>query len=274
MLTIIISGAVMYAFATSLLARIIGGSPATMTRAILGGLVIGAVGTGWRLVRHFPVVQRNWAKIPSEVTLGLRAGGLALIAMLGLAALLTGTWAALGLESARAVSETLHAGVIGSVVAGVGGLLLLPNWFIWAGGWLAGPGFSIGTGSQFSPGAWYSGPLPALPIVAALPPQGWAGPYLLWVPALVLIVGGLAGWFIWRALGEAAAWKSRLTAAGATIGFSMLSMLALNLLARGALGSGRLAVVGANPWVVALVFGGELLVGIAMVFLGKKLGSQ
>lgn len=271
----LIGGALAYSFFTTLASRIIGEPPNMTSFATLGALVIGGLGFSLRLLPIFPWFQKFWGRLPQALPVGLRASGIALIGSLGFAGVLAGIWSLLGFESSRAVAQTLQPGLIGSVVVGIGQLFLLPNWLIWVSGWLVGPGFTMGTGSEFAPGNWQGGPLPALPIVSALPPESWSGAYLQWIPALVLLVGAIAGWYLWRAYERTASGlRNLLLAGGVTVAGAAGGMFLLQWLARGSLGSGRLAEVGANPGVVALIFGAEIAAGIAMVLIGKYLGSR
>src|SRR5699024_11255681 len=48
-------------------------------------------------------------------------------------------------------------------------LLVLRTVIVWAGAYLLGPGFAVGTGTEFSPGEIVAGPLPVVPVLGALP---------------------------------------------------------------------------------------------------------
>jgi hypothetical protein len=267
-------GAIAYALIAAFLARIIGANPAVTSRVTFGASLVGSAGFGWQNLRFLPRYQRFTDQLPVTVYLGLRASRVALLSTFALAAALAAFWALLGLDTTRAVAETLQPGLIGSVVVGVGQLFLLPNWLAWVSGWLVGPGFSLGTGSHYAPASWQGGPLPALPIVSALPPTSWSGPYWQWVPVTVLLIGVLTGLYIWRAFGQFATWRNWLPVAGSTVGACVLAMLVTQWLAGGALGSGRLASIGTTGWLVALIFGAEIGAGIGMVAVGKHFGSR
>ncbi|GAA4375650.1 DUF6350 family protein [Nocardioides caricicola] len=70
-------------------------------------------------------------------------------------------------------------------------LTLVPNAAVFAGSYLLGPGFLVGTGTLVSPSVVSVGPLPMFPLFAALPDNGptpgWA-PYLLALPLLLAAV--------------------------------------------------------------------------------------
>ena len=111
-----------------------------------------------------------------------RAGGVS--AALLFAALVTS--AAQVHEPVAAAGEV--AGAVGSTVLSVG---YLPNAVGAATSWLLGPGFSIGTASASVFGV-VAGPLPSVPLMAAMPvnpPAGWA-PLAFVLPVLIGVRGG------------------------------------------------------------------------------------
>jgi len=72
----------------------------------------------------------------------------------------------------------------GGITASLGLIALQAGWvptmLVWALAWLAGPGFTVGTGSLFSPDVVIADTVPAMPILGLLPdaPLGAAGVYL------------------------------------------------------------------------------------------------
>jgi Family of unknown function (DUF6350) len=159
--------------------------------------------------------------------------------------------------------ERLHGGALGGFVLTLGQLAVLPNLIVWAAAWLIGPGFAIGTGSTIGPFATQVGPLPALPILGALPRGDLAFGFLgLLVPVVVafLVAVVFRPDFV-RDLGDAprARW---LVAAG--LGTGLVTGVVIGLLtwwSAGAAGPGRLVTVGSNPIQVGLF--AALEVGIA-----------
>ncbi len=63
-------------------------------------------------------------------------------------------------------------------------LLVLPNATMFSAAYLLGPGFTVGTGTLVSPTLVVTGPLPAFPLLAALPDGGPVG---AWTPALIAL---------------------------------------------------------------------------------------
>ena len=121
--------------------------------------------------------------------------------------------------------------------------LLVPNAVVWSGAYLLGPGFSVGVGTLVTPTAVVLGPLPLLPLLAALPGDG-AVP--AWVPALLGVPPLVAAWAAHRVLRrhQVERWDVAVLVAG---GGGMLAALAMGLAARlsaGAVGPGRMRAVG------------------------------
>ncbi|MCL1801007.1 MAG: DUF6350 family protein [Promicromonosporaceae bacterium] len=250
------------------------GAPLTTLAAATGGaLVITFVATLLKVGRHLPVLAKLQHRAPLWLAPATRASVLALVATLTCATVLTATWAVLGRGAASAATETLSPSVIGMGALGLTSLAFLPNWVIWVASWLVGPGFMVGAGTSYAPGSWYPGPLPALPLASALPPSGWVGPLWQWVPALVLLAGAGAGWYLWRELGTESG-RQLLWGALCATGFASGGMALLQWAARGGIGEGRLTTLGASPLLVAALFGVIVAGGIAMVLVGCLLGSR
>lgn len=70
--------------------------------------------------------------------------------------------------------------------------LLLPNAVLFSGCYLLGPGFTVGTGTLVAPGGVVLGPLPAFPMLAALPDDGAAPGWASWLVLLPPVVALVA----------------------------------------------------------------------------------
>lgn len=144
---------------------------------------------------------------------------------------------------------------VSTVVLAAAELLVLPTVIVWAGAYLLGPGFAVGTGTVFSPEEIVAGPLPVVPVLGALPQ-----PDSVWGQTPVLGLCGiasgvLAGLWMLRRLRQ----RSALPAAGALAGGVVL----------GAAGFGLLAVLTAGaigPGVMSHVGAGWLPTGLAMLW--------
>ena len=105
----------------------------------------------------------------------------------------------------------LQPGFVGGVILLLGCVLLLPNGALWAVAYAAGPGFTVGAGTGISPFGATLGPVPAFPLLAALPGDGTPAPAVRAVLLLPVLAGVLAGWVVGRRL-PAATGPGRLPA--------------------------------------------------------------
>ncbi len=251
-------------------------------RAVLGllaGGVVGGAGAGLGILRATdgpgPVPAWLERSLPDVLRLGLRAGGAATVALLGVGAALMGVWALAGRTTSDDIVASLEPGWIGGVVLAVAQLALLPNLVLWAVAWLAGPGFAVGQETSFAAAGTTAGPLPALPILGALPGPDWSSPLAAWLPAVVVGCGALGGWYGWRSLDpDRVRWTDL---AWVTVGVVLAAGVATGLLqwwAGGAVGPGRLADVGADPILVGAVVAGEVGVGAALVLAGARVRAS
>lgn len=169
--------------------------------------------------------------------------------------------------------EGAQADILGGITLTLAQLAFIPNLVIWAASWLIGPGFSIGTGSAITPLGTELGPIPALPMLGALPPGELSFGFLgLLAPVLAgflagvmmrpVVVRGLSGM-------TSARW---LMLGGAAIGvFGGIAMGLLTWWSGGAAGPGRLVDVGPDPWLVGAFAALELGVAAAV---GMLVGSR
>jgi Family of unknown function (DUF6350) len=235
----------------------------SVPQAALYGLLLGfaAAGLGGaRALAPWGQLLRLLPERPRSLVIAV-GGTVATLTLAG--ALLAGTALAVHLHEAASLQRSLGAGSIGT------GLLLLlqigylPNAVIWAIAFALGPGFAFGTGTVVAPTGSALAQLPAVPLLAALPPgvhpalPGWLAPLVL---ALPYLAGGFGGWLLIRAaptfgIEAAPLWG---VASGALAG-ALLGMLAA--FSGGPLGNGRLAAVGPSGWQVAVM--GALELGIA-----------
>lgn len=245
--------------------------------AVVTGLV--AVGAATQDVRAavLPTTATSFALAATAVLLGGRArlvaaparvrglGRTVLAAsavLVGAGALLAATMLAVHLPRAADLAASTAPGVLGGVGLLLIGLALVPNAVLWSAGWLAGPGFAVGAGTAVGPFGHQLGPVPALPLLAALPGSGlpgWVGALALTVP---LLAGVLAGFLVQRELPDASAGRvtgQAALVAGAT--GALWTLLAWS--SGGSVGGGRLVEVGPGPWSVGLAVTG--LVGVGAV---------
>lgn len=225
---------------------------ADVVRTACSTLLLGLVFGGLGVIRGSGRSNELLGRLPEEARAALHGGlGGAAVLMAAGAALTT---VALVTHFATAVTlaEGLHAGLVGGAVIAIVGLALVPNAVLCAGAFLAGPGFAVGSGTVVAPGDVWTGPLPAFPLLAAVPRtdgSAWWGVAVLTVP---VAAGAVAGLLAVRrypvAAFRPAALRGGLAGLTAGLGFGLLTGLSA-----GAVGPGRMQDVGPYllPTVVA-----------------------
>ncbi|TCO65467.1 DUF6350 family protein [Actinocrispum wychmicini] len=180
------------------------------------------------------------------VVSGLRAGLLGLAALVGIGAALF----LLGLATSFATANALFTRGAPGAGNGLGMFLLsaayVPNAVVGGMAFAVGPGISIGH-LTVTPLHFTGGPLPAVPVLAALPESG-AG----WWPIVVLLplgVGALVGWVLRDACTDPIA---RLRAVGAAAVVAAVGCAVLGTGAGGRLANGPFNPLTMHPWSLAL----------------------
>jgi hypothetical protein len=152
--------------------------------------------------------------------------------------------------------ESVQVSVLGAIVLTLGQLAVLPNVIVFGAAWFTGVGFSIGTGSLISPLGSQVGPLPAVPLLGALP----VGRLDFGMIAIVVVL--LAAFIATIAIRKSAdeirfefatAWSAAISLGLSIAIVTSLQLGALAVLASGGAGPGRLSEIGINPWLVMLV---------------------
>jgi hypothetical protein len=258
-----------------------GESAARLALAALAGLAVGGGGmalgvlAGQDGLTAAELGRRLDGYVPDVLRLGLRAGGVAVAAAVAAAAALTGVWSVAGRATSDDIITGLQPGWLGGIVLAVAQLALLPNLVLWALAWIAGPGFAVGQDTVLSAGATQAGPLPALPLLGALPGPDWSGPAAVWLPVVVVGCGALAGWYAWRELEPERV--RAVDVAWIVGGVALTAGLVVGVLewwASGAVGPGRLSDVGADPLVVGAIVAAEAAVGAAVVLGAGRIRAR
>ena len=256
------------------------GTDVTPGRAAVNFFLIGGVAALSGALRGTDALS-TWARwLPGLLRHGIRTGLVAALFILAAGAAVGGLSVALGGGQAAEMISAYRTGVAGQAGITLVSLAYGVNGAIWAAAYLLGPGFALGTGSAVQLTEVTVGPLPTVPLLAALPngPMGATGALLL---ALPVLAGLAAGWMLTlRLISEAAvpppvtrakAKPSRLpeppwpVVAGAGLLAGPVAGLALGLLSDfsgGSLGAGRLATIGPDPWTVGLV--ATVVVGVSV----------
>lgn len=222
-----------------------------------------------------------WARLGRRMPLLLRvagrAGTVAAAGVLAAGAATAGTALAVGGGPAAEVLAAYGTGVPGQAGLTLLCLAYAPNLSVWAAAYLVGPGFAVGTDTAVRSSEVALGPLPALPVFAALPtgPLPTLGAGLLIAPVLV---GGLAGWLLARSLPGRPATSPGLAAGALLAGLVAGVLVGLTAAASGGpLGGGQLGSIGPDPVLVAgstiaTVAPGALLVAVASAALAGRRG--
>lgn len=241
------------------------------------GLVVASWTTKWSQGRQWlqsAVSESTWQVVSTGVRTGLGAAfGVVAVASVFFTLLLFVSYA-----TVVGLFESLGPSVVGLVVLFVGQLALIPNFVIWLTSWLIGPGFSLGSGAQFSPLGTDIQAVPALPVLGALPTNvDSIGFSLVALPVFIAVIAAVLAR---RAGAETLSGQGALFTAMTTLATSAIATAVAvatlsvpALLASGALGPGRFSDVGIVGSDFALWWGAEVLVGSLLGSLAAQLWS-
>jgi hypothetical protein len=227
----------------------------SLWQAVIASFLLALVAGGLGVARGLAPWSQLAGLIPARprsIVLGM-LGALALLTAVGAA--LAGASLAIHLPEVKAATNALAPGPAGAALLLLAQLAYVPNAIIWAVAYLLGPGFAFGAGTVVAPTGSALGPLPAFPMLAALPSGARsAGPP--WLTVLILATPYVAGMFAGivtvritptPVIEAAALWGF---AAGAATG-AVAGLAAA--FSGGPLGDGHLAAVGPSGWQVGLV---------------------
>ncbi len=200
-------------------------------------------------------LRLHWS-IRSLIAPALRAGTaitviLLMVSAFAIAILIGFSW----IDITR-LYESVQVSVLGAIVLTAGQLAVLPNIIIFGAAWFTGVGFAIGTGSLISPLGSQVGPLPAVPVLGALPVGRLDFGMIAIV--VVLLAAFVATLSIRRSADEirfefATAWSAAISLGAAIASVTSLQLATLAVVASGGAGPGRLSEIGINPWLLMLV---------------------
>lgn len=143
-------------------------------------------------------------------------------------------------------------------------LLYLPTVQTWALAWVLGPGFQQGTGTIRSLTEVKAGPIPAVPILGALPDQtpGY------WVLALIVAGSLVVGYGLYTSMARVDFFSHIASFLVGALSFTVLTAW-FCFLASGSLGAGRMSAWGVQPLATAAM--GFILVWLPIVLVGVVL---
>ena len=237
----------------------------SLVLTLLGSIALAGCVGGCGLVTgagRWPVVR---ALLPSWAWPVVRGALATVVGFLACSALVVVVAFALDAGSAATVVSRLglHAG--DALMMVLLSALVAPNAVLLGGAYVLGPGFAVGTGTLVSPSVVQLGPMPAFPLLAALPDDGatpWFTTALMGLPVLVAAVSVA----LVQRRHPIRAWDlAAVRGLGSGVVAGVLTGI-LTSLAGGALGDGRMADLGAST--------GEVLVASMMAMgTGGLLGA-
>jgi hypothetical protein len=210
---------------------------------------------------------RRWGP-PDAVRRSLGPGLRGVLVLLGVGSAVVLAAAALSWDGVSAVHTGLRADGIGSGLAVVVQVGMVPNLALWVVSLLAGPGFQVVDGATISWSGAESGLLPMVPVFAALPQPG---PFPVATAAVAVLALVLVGVFVGRravrTVARLSRLRSKLAVATLSCAVTATAVGVLDAVGGGSLGEFRLASVGAPALTLALSLFGWLLLGAVLAVL-------
>ncbi|PWK83972.1 hypothetical protein C8D88_10952 [Lentzea atacamensis] len=164
---------------------------ATPAVAFFGCAAVSGLAATIGVARRCGLVEMVFDKLDPVALHGIRAGFMALFALVSVGSLVV----AAGLAASWPRTSELFAGAGPSLGVGLGVFLLcvgyLPNAIIAGFSYVAGAGFSLG-GVEVTPMRFVGGPVPPVPLLAAMPENQF-----VWSPVVLVgaaLIGVLVGW--------------------------------------------------------------------------------
>lgn len=239
------------------------------------GLRSGDEGVAFRasiatLARRLP----PWFHPTAAVRAGLCGAAVTVATLVGMGAVFVMVWAVAGRAASGDVLVSLAPDGVGGIVLGMAQSGYVLTLAVWAVAWLSGAGFQLGAGSHFAPGEASLDPMPAVPLVSALPTGDMAGSWTKWLPLLLILVGMLGGAMVWRALtrhndGEPVRLRQIAVAAvTATVAIAAVTAFLIAVTA-GSAGPGRLQTAGASWLVTSALVTALTLVGLVLIVVSR-----
>ena len=239
-----------------------------------GAFAVALLGGGTGLVRGSRDVLDWRGRVPGRLRAVALGAFSATLALLVAASVLLAVALLVDLGSAANVLSRLHADVAGGLLYTLLVAAVAPNAVLLSGSYLLGPGFAVGAGTLVSPAAVTLAPVPAFPLLAALPSGGTPAAWLSVLVALPALAAALGAVLMLRRHPALSYESGAGLGLGAGVAGGLLTTL-LVALAGGSVGPGRMAHVGADllPTLVAATVAmgvGGLAGGIAATWWGRR----
>ena len=166
--------------------------------AFLGGFLVALSAGGTGIISgsgQWPALRK---RLPNFVVAVSSGAVSVVLLMLAAGALLVTTALLLNFGAAANVLSRLHVDVPGGLLYTLLVATVAPNAALLGGSYLIGPGFVVGTGTLVSPGAVVLGPVPAFPLLAALPQEGVPPGWTTALAAAPVVAAGVAACMMLR----------------------------------------------------------------------------
>lgn len=188
---------------------------------------------------------RLWAqRVPGWVRSIAHGAAASFLLLVVAASLLVAVALLTGLNDAARMMAALELSGGDYVMYALATVALAPNAVLLGAAYLLGPGFAVGTGTVVSPALVDLGPVPAFPLLAALPDDGPAPVWALAVLAVPVAVAMAGAVLAQRSYRVPAYDSAALRGFGTGLGAAVLTTVAV-LAAGGPMGTGRMADIGA-----------------------------
>ena len=150
------------------------GSAAEVGSVLVGAGAFALVAGGCGVLHGAGLWSDLWDLLPEPALPVLRGAAAGLAVLVGGGALLLAGSVAGHFGPVSEVARSLHVGAGGGFALLLLGLLAVPTAVVWAASYAVGPGFAVGVGTAVAPSGVALGPVPALPLLGALPDTGHA----------------------------------------------------------------------------------------------------
>jgi hypothetical protein len=231
-------------------------------RTVVSAVVLAGGCGGLGVLRGAGLWAELVAPIPPDLRALLTGAGAGALALLAAAAALFAGSLVVHFSDALTLAEGLHTGIVGGLIMTLVGLAAVPNAILCSGAYLSGPGFLVGTGTTVTTASVQLGPMPALPILAAVPRSGgaWWQEALVVIPVLAGVVSGVV-----TVRGFEVDGYRQACMRGATSGLAGgLTFGALTWFATGAIGPGRMQDLGPEVLATTLICAAAFTLGGAV----------
>ncbi|HEX7738189.1 MAG TPA: DUF6350 family protein [Marmoricola sp.] len=251
-----------------------GDADVNIGQAILGSAIVCVLGVGSGVAVGSGRALQWWESVPGHVRAVLRGAATGALLLVVAGAVLVAVSLAVSFNQTANVFTDLDLSFGNALMVLLAAATLVPNAALLGVAYLAGPGFAVGTGTTVTASTVTLGPLPAFPLLAALPSDGTPPAWLACVYA-VPIVCAAVGAGLAQAHYAVPAWDSAALRGFASGVCGALGVWILIGFAGGPMGTGRMAHIGAplGQTLVVLVGGmgiGGLLGGLVMAFVQRR----